>query len=176
MNEIIKGEEIDQIVQRILESFDGEKNIDEINIFNKPDKTEVHALIQDLFGIIYPGYFRDRSYKTYNPKNSLAVSIEDIFYHLEKQVYLALDYGPKRGAYTEEERKKESYRICKAFFDRIPMIREYIETDLLATLDGDPRPDALKRLFWPTPDLWRLRCIDWHMSFTWNRFPCFRGS
>ena len=79
MNEIIKEEEIDNIVQKIFENYDGGKNIDEINLFNKPDKMEVHDLIQALFGIVYPGYFRDRSYKTYNPKNNLAVSIEDIF-------------------------------------------------------------------------------------------------
>lgn len=153
MNDIIKENEIDQIVQKIFENFDGGKTIDEINMFNKPDKMEVHDLIQDLFGIIYPGYFRDRSYKTYNPKNSLAVSIEDIFYHLEKQVFLALDYGTKRGAYTEEERKKESYRICKAFFDRIPTIRDYIETDLLATYDGDPAAGCFEEIILAYPGL-----------------------
>lgn len=153
MNDIMKENEIDQIVQKIFENFDGGKTIDEINIFNKPDKMEVHDLIQDLFGIIYPGYFRDRSYKTYNPKNSLAVSIEDIFYHLEKQVFLALDYGTKRGAYTEEERKKESYRICKAFFDRIPTIRDYIETDLLATYDGDPAAGCFEEIILAYPGL-----------------------
>ena len=153
MNDIIKENEIDQIVQKIFENFDGGKTIDEINMFNKPDKMEVHDLIQDLFGIIYPGYFRDRSYKTYNPKNSLVVSIEDIFYHLEKQVFLALDYGTKRGAYTEEERKKESYRICKAFFDRLPVVRDYIETDLLATYDGDPAAGCFEEIILAYPGL-----------------------
>ena len=138
MNEIIKEQEIENIVRVILDDFDGGKNIDRIDIYNKPDKSKVQDLVKNLFRIIYPGYFRDRSYKIYNPKNSFAVIIEDTFYHLSKEVYLALDYCRKRGTMSDEQRKQESYRICKNFFNRIPKIREYIETDLLATYDGDP--------------------------------------
>ncbi|MBR5766273.1 MAG: serine acetyltransferase [Lachnospiraceae bacterium] len=153
MNEIIREEEVDHIVKTIFADFEGGKNIDEINIYNKPDKNEVHELIQNLFRIIYPGYFRDRSYKIYNPKNSFAVIIEDIFYHLSKQVYLALDYCRKRGTLTDAQRKKESYRICKAFFDRIPKIREYIETDLIAAYDGDPAAGCFEEIILAYPGL-----------------------
>lgn len=153
MNEIIREEEVDLIVKNIFDDFEGGKNIDEINIYNKPDKAEVHELIKNLFRIIYPGYFRDRSYKIYNPKNSFAVIIEDIFYHLSKQVYLALDYCKKRGTLTDAQRKKESYRICKKFFDRIPKIREYIETDLLAAFDGDPAAGCYEEIILAYPGL-----------------------
>ena len=153
MNDIIREEEVDQIVQHIFADFDGGKNIDKIDIFNKPDKAEVHDLVKNLFRIIYPGYFRDKSYKIYNPRNSFAVIIEDIFYHLSKQVYLALDFCQKRGALTDEDRKQESYRICKAFFDRIPMIREYIETDLQAAYDGDPAAGCFEEIILAYPGL-----------------------
>ena len=153
MNNIIRGEEIEKITRNIFSDLEGGKKIDEINIYNKPNKAEVHELIQDLFGIIYPGYFRDRSYKTYNPKNNLAVIIEDVFYHLSKQVYLALDYCRRRGTLTDDERKQESYRICKAFFDRIPKIREYIETDLQAAFDGDPAAGCYEEIILAYPGL-----------------------
>ena len=153
MNDIIKEEEIESIVGTILEDFNGGKNIDRIDIYNKPDKSKVHDLVKNLFRIIYPGYFRDRSYKIYNPKNSFAVIIEDIFYHLSKEVYLALDYCTKRGTMSDEERKRESYRICKAFFGRIPKIREYIETDLLATFDGDPAAGCFEEIILAYPGL-----------------------
>lgn len=153
MVSMVKEEEIDQIVKNIFSDFEGEKNIDKIDIFNKPDKSEIHELVDNLFQIIYPGYFRDRSYKIYNPKNSFAVIIEDIFYHLNKQVTLALDFCKKRGTMTEEERKEESYRICKTFFDRIPKIREYIESDLLAAYDGDPAAGCFEEIILAYPGL-----------------------
>ena len=138
MGDIIRQEEIDGIVQTILADYEKGRNIDEDNIFNKPDKGEVRKMVDDLFRIVFPGYFRDRSFKIYNPRNSFAITIEDIFYHLNKQVTLALDFCRLRGTMTDEEREAESYRICSAFFEKLPVIREYIETDLLAAYDGDP--------------------------------------
>lgn len=149
----VKANEVDQIVKNILADFDGKKNIDAVDIFNKPDKKEVQELVKNLFRIVFPGYFRDKSFKIYNPQNSYAVIIEDTFYHLNKQVMLALDFCKKRGTMTTEDRKKESYRICKAFFDRIPKIREYIESDLLAAYDGDPAAGCFEEIILAYPGL-----------------------
>ena len=153
MDSVIREDEIDGIVARVLSDFNGRKNIDAINIFNKPDKTEVRDIVHNLFRIIYPGYFRERTFKIYNPKNSFAVTIEDIFYHLNKQVYLALDFCKKRGTMTEDERQAESYLICKVFFDRLPSIREAIETDLLAAYDGDPAAGCFEEIILAYPGL-----------------------
>ncbi len=153
MSSIIKEEEIDRIVNTIIADFDGEKNIDAKNIFNKPDKAEVIELVDNLIRVIYPGYFRDKSYKIYNPKNTFAVNIEDAFYHLNKQVTLALDFCTKRGTMTEEDREIESYRICKIFFEKIPTIREYIETDLKAAYDGDPAAGCFDEIILAYPGL-----------------------
>ena len=153
MENIIKEQEIDEIVKNVLSDYHGGKNIDELNIFNKPDKAEVRELIRNLFRIIFPGYFRERTFKIYNLKNSIAVTIEDIFYHLNKQVMLALDFCKLRGTMTEEEREAESYRICRVFFDKIPVIREYVETDLLAAYDGDPAAGCLEEIILAYPGL-----------------------
>ena len=153
MDSVIREDDIYGIVARVLSDFNGRKNIDAINIFNKPDKTEVRDIVHNLFRIIYPGYFRERTFKIYNPKNSFAVTIEDIFYHLNKQVYLALDFCKKRGTMTEDERQAESYRICKVFFDRLPSIREAIETDLLAAYDGDPAAGCFEEIILAYPGL-----------------------
>ncbi len=153
MSDIIKEEEIDQIVSDIIADYDRGKNIDVINIYNRPDKAEVVDLINNLFRVIYPGYFRDRSYKIYNPKNSFAVNIEDIFYHLNKQVFRALDFCTKRGTMTTEDRERESYRVCKVFFQQIPKVREYIESDLLAAFDGDPAAGCFEEIILAYPGL-----------------------
>ena len=153
MSGLVKETEIDRIVKNILSDFEGGKNIDEIKIFNNPDRLEVRQLVDNMFRIIFPGYFRDRSYKIYNPSYSFAVNIEDAFYHLNKQVKLALDFSKSRDGMTEDELKEESYRICTSFFDRIPKIREYIETDLIATLDGDPAAGCFEEIILAYPGL-----------------------
>ena len=153
MGNIIKEDEIDGIVRKIYADLDGKKNIDAVSIFNKPDKAEVRELVNNLFRVIYPGYYRDRSVKIYNPKNTFAVTIEDIFYHLNKQVTLALDFGTRSGTMTVRDREEESYRVCKAFFERIPAVREYVESDLLAAYDGDPAAGCLEEIILAYPGL-----------------------
>ena len=154
MEDIIKEEEIDGIVGTILADYKGEKNIDNTDIFSKPDKKEVRDIIHNLFRIVFPGYYKDKNYKIYNLKNSLAVTIEDIFYHLNKQVMLALDFCKLRGVMTEDERKAESYRICREFFNKLPFVRECVETDLLAAFDGDPAAGCLEEIILAYPGLY----------------------
>lgn len=156
MEQVNREKEIDGIVQKIYGSVDGTKNIDALSIYNKPDKTEVRELVNKLYRVIYPGYYRDRSVKIYNPKNIFAVTVEDVFYHLNKQVTLALDFGTKKGSMTAQEREEESYRVCKAFFDKIPTVREYIETDLLATYDGDPAAGCFEEIILAYPGLFAI--------------------
>ncbi len=146
-------EEIGALVNKILADYDGSKNIDATDTFNKPDRNEIIDIINNLFFIVFPGYFKDRSYKMYNPENGIAVMVEDIFYHLNKQVILALDFCKTRGSVSEEQRKEESYRICTAFFEKIPTIREYVEGDLLATYDGDPAASSLEEIILAYPGL-----------------------
>ena len=146
-------EEIDAIVGMVLADYENGRNIDVPDIYNKPDKTEVRDIVGNLFKIVFPGYYRQRTFKIYNPKNSLAVMVEDIFYHLNKQVFMALDYCRLRGTMTEEERNAESYRICCAFFDRIPAIRDLIESDLKATLDGDPAAGCYEEIILAYPGI-----------------------
>ena len=106
MSKVIVEKEINEIVQTIISDFDGTKNIDAVNIFNKPDKAEVIELVNNLIRVIYPGYFRDKSYKIYNPNNSFAVNIEDAFYHLNKQVTLALEFKNSDNPLSEKEREE----------------------------------------------------------------------
>ncbi len=146
-------EEVGKIIQDIFKDYAGDKNIDVVDIYNKPDRAEVQELVDNLFMIVYPGYFRDRSYKIYNPDHSFAVNIEDTFYHLNKQVSLALDYGNKQEKLTSEEKKEKSFEICRSFFKKIPTIREYIETDLLATYDGDPAAGSLEEIILAYPGI-----------------------
>lgn len=153
MAEIRSDNDIDEIVRKILSDYDGDKNIDAFNIFNKPDKAEVQEILFKLIRIVYPGYFKERAYKFYNLKNSLAVAIEDIYYHLHKQVVLALDFCKLRGTMTEEQRRATGSEICSAFFDRLPAVRETIETDLLATFDGDPAAGCFEEIILAYPGL-----------------------
>lgn len=149
----LKEEEINTIVETVLGDFENGRNIDAADNYKNPNKEEVREIVDNLFRIIYPGYYKQRTFKIYNPKNSLAVTVEDIFYHLNKQIYLALDFSKRETEMTEDEKAEESYRICTDFFKRIPDIREKVESDLLAAFDGDPAASCYEEIILAYPGL-----------------------
>lgn len=153
MGQIIDNNEINDIVEDIFSDYSKNKSIDAVDVFNKPDRSQVIDIVRNLFKIVFPGYFRDKTYKIYNPKKEIGVVIEDIFYHLNKQVYHALDFCKLRGVMTDEQRSAESYRICKEFFKKIPEVREYVETDIKAAYDGDPAAGCYEEIILAYPGI-----------------------
>ena len=86
-------------------------------------------------------------------ENSLSVLVEDIFYHLNKQVILALGFCKRRGTLDEKQTEEEAFRICTEFFRKIPHIRELVETDLQAAFDGDPAAGCKEEIILAYPGL-----------------------
>ena len=129
---------ISDITQMLMDDYTKGRVIDEIKNFDYPDKRIIIDILEKLKMVIYPGYYRNSSYRTYTVRSNISILLEDIIYNLIKQVSIVLKYAP---AYREADIaaiKEASERITFAFLEKIPMIREYIETDIDAAYDGDP--------------------------------------
>lgn len=137
MENIIEAE-ISGIVDTILEDYHNARAIDKMDLFNQPDKDIIIDIIKKLYRVIFPGYFRDKSYRIYNADNNLTVLIEDIMYNLNKQIEIVLKYDVQYRDKRIEEVHEAAQRKAVAFFKQIPKIREYLDTDLQAAFDGDP--------------------------------------
>jgi serine O-acetyltransferase len=126
---------IQTLTDRILADYGNERVIDRLEMFTQPDRLVIEALIEKLFRLVFPGYYRDYTYRIYNPKNNLSALIEDIAFHLNRQIGIALRgssqaYGDGIDRATED--------LTAAFLEKLPEIRAYVETDLQAAYDGDP--------------------------------------
>lgn len=136
MKNIIEHE-ISQITKSILDDYGNGRNIDKMDLFNQPSKEEIIAIVEDLLKIVYPGYYRDRSYKIYNIKSNSTVTIEDVAYHLNKQILLALKYTAKEEN-DVEKLTEQAEKDTVTFLKKIPDVRAMLETDLEAAFQGDP--------------------------------------
>ena len=126
---------LEALSARILDDYGNERVIDRLEMFTQPDRRIIEELIGKLQRLVFPGYYRDYTYRIYNPKNNLSALIEDIAFHLNRQIGIAL-----RGTeqYSPAEAEAQAEDITAAFLERIPAIRDYVETDLQAAYDGDP--------------------------------------
>ncbi|MBR6898058.1 MAG: serine acetyltransferase [Lachnospiraceae bacterium] len=137
MDKIIRRE-IDNITDSIVRDYERGRTIDKVDIFSQPDKSEIINILNELFEIVYAGYYRDRSFKIYNISSKLPILIEDVMFHLNRQITLALRYLKEYADCDEACVCERAQIISTEFFRRIPKIRELLETDLEAAFDGDP--------------------------------------
>lgn len=132
---------IEQVVDLVLEDYNGGRDIDLLEATTQPDKDVIIDIIEKLRRIVFPGYFRNKAYRTYNAKHNLSMLIEDVMFNLSRQISLVL---------PESQSAEE---ISLEFLRQIPKIRQMIQTDLQAAYDGDPAATGMAEIIFSYPGL-----------------------
>lgn len=130
--------EIDSIVADLLNDYNDDRNINKVENFSQPDTDIIKDIIAKLMKIVYPGFYREKNYKYYNPASRLTVLIEDVSYNLNKQIRIALPQLKKYENADFDTLNNISADIVTEFFRRLPKVREYLSTDVEAFYNGDP--------------------------------------
>ena len=130
--------EIKNIVDLILDDYTKGRDVDQMDVFNQPDRDAVKDIVIKLLRIIYPGYSRDKIYKSYNDSNRISIVIEDVIYNMQKQIAIAFHHSPEYANASDETLECGARCITHESFKQLPKIREYVDTDLQACYDGDP--------------------------------------
>ena len=130
--------QITNLVEKLTDDYSKGRTIDEIKMFEYPDKKIVIDILEKLKLVIYPGYYRNSNYRTYTVRNNVAILLEDIIYNLSKQISIVLKYSPQYANADSKQISETSKKITFEFLNKIPKIREYIEGDIQAAYDGDP--------------------------------------
>lgn len=155
MKNIIENE-VGAILTDILDDYKKGRAVDKMDIYNQPDKTEIMDILDRLFSIVYPGFFRDKTHKIYNIEYSVSTMIEDVMFHLNKQICVVLKYTKEFGDNEEEKLEQFAQKATVSFMRRIPKVREYLETDLQAAYDGDPAARSKDEIVFSYPGLYAI--------------------
>ncbi|WP_130838370.1 serine O-acetyltransferase EpsC [Lachnoclostridium sp. Marseille-P6806] len=156
--------EMQSVVSDILRDYDNGRTIDSLNPLLEPNKEIITGMLEQLFHIVYPGYFKDGTYRYYNIQNMLAASMEDIAFHLNRQIGIALRAecgGRNQGCRESECTMAESIDAraeCMTiqFFRRIPEVRAMLSTDLEAFYDGDPAAENVDEIILAYPGFYAI--------------------
>ena len=141
---------IEHVVDSILSDYSQNRDIDKIELRQYPDKAVVTDIIEKLLRIVYPGFFREKSFRMYNAKHHLSMLIEDVMYNLNREIRLVFQ---NEGMENAEEKAQE---VCLAFFDEIPRIRALVQTDVQAAYDGDPAATSKDEVIFCYPGLFAI--------------------
>ena len=143
---------IEDVVDAILSDYRNERDIDRLDLSGQPDKETVMDITAKLQRIVFPGYSREKNYRTYNAKHNFSMLIEDVMYNLSRQI--------ARVTGSEEQGSD----LCLQFLQTIPQVRAAVQTALQAVLTVTLLPPARMRLCFPIPVCLPSPFTGWLMS------------
>jgi len=147
---------INELAKSILLDYKDERTINEIKAFDHPDNDEIISIIEGLRRIIFPGYFRNKSYRVFTVRNNMSMILEDVIFKLIRQIFVVLRYDGKYADLSDNELNKKAIDITFEYLNKIPKIREYIETDVQAAYDGDPAAYSKDEIIYSYPGLYAI--------------------
>jgi serine O-acetyltransferase len=148
--------DINDLTKNILADFEGSRTIDEVKAYDHPDNEIIVNIIESLRRIIFSGYFRNKSYRVYTVRNNISMILEDVIFKLIKQISIVLRYDEKYVMLGDEEIADNAERITFEFLNKLPKIRELIETDVQAAYDGDPAAYNKDEIIYSYPGLYAI--------------------
>lgn len=141
-------QQIEGIVDTILEDYLLGRDIDGLEQLKHPDKDVIIDMLDKLRRIIFPGYFKEKTYRIYNAKHNLSMLIEDVMFNLNQQIALVLQESGREYSRSEQ--------VCLEFFRAIPKVRALVQTDLQAAYDGDPAAAGKEEIIFSYPGLFAI--------------------
>ncbi|MGI6262958.1 MAG: serine O-acetyltransferase EpsC [Succiniclasticum sp.] len=147
---------IKKISETILDDYGKGRTIDKSTGFSGPDMEVVIDILDKLQKILFPGYFRIKSYRYYTMENNLQTLVEDVLFNLSKQISRFIRFLP--------EYEDKDYRTCQArgqelaleFLSRIPKIRDLVDSTVQAEFDGDPAAFSTDEIIYCYPGMYAI--------------------
>lgn len=149
-------EKINKLIKKLMCDYECGRTIDEVKTFDHPDEEVVIEIIGSLRKILFPGYYRNKSYRVYTVRNNVSMLTEDVAFKLINQIRIVLRYDEKYENADESVISERAEEITFEFLGKLPKIREYVETDVQAAFDGDPAAYNKDEIIYSYPGLYAI--------------------
>lgn len=132
------NEEVNRLVEDILDDYDKGRYIDNIVVVDQPDRDVIRSIVWKLIRILFPGFYMEKHYKSYNSYGNLTVLIEDVLNNLSEQIAIVLKYRDDVEVPDMDKYNGQAHCIALNFLNRIPKVRDLVDSDVEAAYEGDP--------------------------------------
>lgn len=150
---IAKENEIQAVVREILADYDQNRAIDQRDVSTQVDEKVVVDVLQKLLRVLFPGYYRRKSYSPHDDTRNLSYFVEEIEFQLTRQITGVLRSLPAYERVDDPVVQREALRIVVDFLHRIPALRALVNSDLEAAFDGDPAAKSMEEIVLAYPGL-----------------------
>lgn len=128
--------EVAAVAAELKNNYDTQRLFDISNGDRIPNRSEIIALIDDLFRVTFPGYYGRENLSVVSKEHFAGNEVAVIYEKIRKQIKIAVSY--------DEEVKECKHmndtasELALRFIRRIPYVQDMVMKDVAAEFDGDP--------------------------------------
>ena len=115
----------------------------------------VKPITCDLLRLLFPGFFDEKALHSSEIKVETAALLDSVLGALEDEIRKALEYRPPEGL-AKKDIHDEAHKLTVQFLNKLPDLREILQTDMQAAFEGDPaaasKDDPLHHLHSSPPE------------------------
>lgn len=151
MDKPLHYEDLEGAVDAIAASYDGSKEIDNLESAALPNRRAVIAALEHLKPVIYLGFYSTRPLNRRNLRYAISEHLYPAYEILTEQIRRAVEYqrscARSRCAYDPGWDEAVVTRL----FNRIPALRRMLNEDALAAVGGDPAAPGVEEVVFSYP-------------------------
>ncbi|KAB2860154.1 MAG: serine acetyltransferase [Bauldia sp.] len=135
----------DDIKQALLASYERDGGINHLDGVNLPTQESVQQLASDYMHLIFPGFFE----ATGVTRQEVPALVERLLHQIERR--LATEIEKSLRFAREAAPAKRAADLTAAALNRLPALREIIQTDVAAAYHGDPAARSVEEIILAYP-------------------------
>ncbi|MEO0454649.1 MAG: serine O-acetyltransferase [Verrucomicrobiota bacterium] len=142
----------DDLAHEILKSYDDVGGINHLNGLSLPSKNEIGEITLRLMRLLFPGFYNSKDVVRESLPDDTRERIQWICAHLGQEIIKSLQFDLPEDLAQEDLMDRTQEVLC-AFHQRIPQIRQLLDTDVQAAFDGDPAATKREEIILAYPGL-----------------------
>ncbi|MCX6895195.1 MAG: serine O-acetyltransferase [Verrucomicrobia bacterium] len=128
---------VTQLTNDLIASYARYGGINHLDGKNLPSKRTISLITVDLLRLLFPGFFDEKLIHSSELKAETAVLLDSVLGALEDEIRKSLEYNPPADL-AKKDITTAAHTITREFLNRLPQVREILQTDVEAAYAGDP--------------------------------------
>ncbi|MDN5278573.1 MAG: serine O-acetyltransferase [Clostridiales bacterium] len=142
------------VADRIIKSISStSKDVQHFDSSPLPDKQEIYRIIQNIFILLFPGYFGHSEMSFDSIEMRIGYRVAQVYESLKPQIYRELIHGCQSENCPCGQCDDAAQQLVFAFLEKIPELRESLDLDVKAAFKNDPAAVDFDEIIFSYPGL-----------------------
>lgn len=151
MSSPLRTNDLEEVIDRVVESYDGPEEINNLESAALPNKRQVVQAYNHLKPVIYMGFYSHRSLTRANLRYALSEQLYPACEILVEQIGRALAYEERTGKLKVPLAPGFCEEVVLRLLGKIPELRRILNADIQAAFEGDPAAKSVEEIVFSYP-------------------------